>query len=134
MSISDGCAVHLSVVIPCFNEEERIQPTLAKVGNYLASQPFSSELVVVDDGSTDGTSQVVKDFEAKSQVAVRLISYHPNHGKGYAVRNGMLEARGRFRLYTDADLSTPIEEVERVLPPLEAGEADVVTGSRHLRD
>jgi dolichyl-phosphate beta-glucosyltransferase len=121
-------AIHLSVVIPAYNEAERIAPTLVSVLSYLCRQPFVSEVLVIIDGSTDGTENVVANV-AGSQVAV--VDNGVNRGKGFSVRRGMLEARGEFILFCDADLSTPIEEVELLLKALADGAA-VAIGSRAL--
>jgi dolichyl-phosphate beta-glucosyltransferase len=122
--------IHLSVVIPAYNEAERIGPTLEKIMAYLQRQPFQSELIVVSDGSTDGTEnvawQVLGNYEGTA-----LIGNGVNRGKGFSVHRGMLEARGNFILFCDADLSTPIEDVERLLAALEEG-ADIAIGSRGL--
>jgi dolichyl-phosphate beta-glucosyltransferase len=120
----------LSVVIPAFNEEGRIGPTLARLEAYLKSRPWTSEVIVVDDGSTDGTAAVAGE-SLRSSSAGRLIVLPKNLGKGAAVRRGVLEAGGRLVLFTDADLSTPIEEVEKLLPWIEQG-FDIVIGSRAL--
>ena len=119
--------MHLSVVIPAYNEAPRIEKTLAAVRDYLARQTYEAEIVVVDDGSTDGTAAVVE----AAFPSVRLIAYEPNHGKGHAVCTGMLAALGAYRLYYDADGSTPIGELEKVWSRFAAG-ADVVIGSRAL--
>jgi glycosyltransferase involved in cell wall biosynthesis len=103
---------------------------------YLHAQPYPSELIVVDDGSTDGTVAVAEEYFAShtGRVATRVLSYTPNRGKGYAVRRGLLAARGAIALFSDADLSTPIEETPALLAPILAGECDVVFGSRALND
>lgn len=119
--------MHLSIVIPAFNEEPRIEETLQQVTDYLSSQTYDAEIIVVDDGSTDGTVSVVQTIFPK----VRIVSYDQNRGKGYAVKEGMLAATGDYRLFYDADGSTPIEESEKLWPLFEAG-ADVVIGSRSL--
>ncbi len=122
---------HLSVVIPAYNEEHRLGATLERVLDYLGSQPYTWELVIVDDGSRDGTAQVAREIAAGGPV--RVLRNEPNRGKGFSIRRGMLEARGRYRLFSDADLSTPIEEVEGFWPHFEAG-CGVVIGSRALEE
>jgi dolichyl-phosphate beta-glucosyltransferase len=122
--------VDLSVIIPAFNEERRIGPTLERILAYLHAARWTAEVLVVIDGSTDGTARVVRGVESKL-VPVRLLDATENRGKGSCVRRGMLEARGDLRLFTDADLSTPIEEVERLVHAIEDGH-DVAIGSRRL--
>ncbi len=124
--------IQLSVVIPALNEEIRLPRTLAEVLRYLDSQAYAAEVVVVDDGSTDATAQVVHEWPATT-TPLRLVC-HPdgnNHGKGAAVRRGMSEAQGRFRLFMDADNSTTIHHVETFWPYFEGG-CDVVIGSRDV--
>ena len=119
--------MHLSLVIPAYNEELRIGATLERARGYLARQDYDSEIIVVDDGSRDETAAVVDAFDG-----VKLVRLDRNRGKGAAVRRGMLEeATGAFRFYYDADASTPIEEVEACWPRF-AGGADIVIGSRAL--
>jgi len=123
---------HLSVVIPAYNEESRLPTTLKSVCGYLERQSYRWEVLVVDDGSTDGTA-VVAETRAACDRRVRLMR-HPdsaNHGKGAAVRLGMLAAGGKFLLFMDADNSTTIDHVERFWPALEGG-CDVVIGSRNI--
>ncbi|HEX8328678.1 MAG TPA: dolichyl-phosphate beta-glucosyltransferase [Hymenobacter sp.] len=124
----------LSFVIPAYNEAARLSRTLSQVLAYLQTQPFSSEVIVVNDGSTDGTAQVVETIFAAhtGRVATRLLSYSPNRGKGYAVRQGLLAATGTVALFSDADLSTPVTDLPLLLDPILAGEFDVVFGSRAL--
>ena len=118
---------YLSIVIPAYNEAARISGTLFQVIEYLEAQDYEWEVVVADDGSQDQTAQLVG----------RVIVDHPNvrilrlphRGKGWAVKNGMLAAQGEYRLLCDADLSVPIQQAERLLPPLSAG-SDIVLGSR----
>ncbi|MGE5138335.1 MAG: dolichyl-phosphate beta-glucosyltransferase [Rudaea sp.] len=117
----------LSVVIPAYNEEKRLPRTLARVQEYLASRSYPSEILVVDDGSADATGEVATAF-AKTHPGVRLVSSE-HRGKGFAVRRGMLEAQGHVVLFSDADLSTPIEELEKLMPWFERG-FDIVIGSR----
>jgi glycosyltransferase involved in cell wall biosynthesis len=122
--------VSLSIVIPAYNEAERLPATLARVQAYLAGRHDTfQEVLVVDDGSRDATPRVVEDF-ARRHPAFRLLSNPGNRGKGYAVRNGMLAARGGWRLFSDADLSAPIEELDTLLAAAERERADVVIGSR----
>jgi dolichyl-phosphate beta-glucosyltransferase len=123
-------AIELSLVIPAYNEERRIIGTLDAVTAYLARQPYASEIIVVDDGSTDATALAAGRGLASFPNG-RVVSGRANRGKGYTVREGVLLARGEFVLFSDADLSTPIEEVERFLPLARDGN-DVVIGSRAL--
>ncbi len=122
---------HLSVVIPAFNEEQRIEATLLSAREWLAAQPWPSEILVVDDGSTDRTREVVRFLAAAPAEApeIELVESRPNRGKGHVVRVGMLAARGDLRLFMDADHSTHVRELLRLLPHTRAG-ADVVIGSR----
>lgn len=120
----------LSVVVPAFNEARRILPSLERIFSYLEKQAYDHEVVVVDDGSTDSTTAVVREHFGQ-QPTLRLLSYKPNRGKGYAVRHGALHARGSWVLLTDADLSTPIEELPKLSAALEQG-FDLAIGSRAL--
>lgn len=117
----------LSVVIPAYNEERRLPQTLDRIYGYLAGQNYPSEIMVVDDGSDDHTAAVVEAF-ARDHPNVRLIR-NDHRGKGYTVRTGMLAARGHIVLFSDADLSTPVEDVEKLMPWFERG-FDIVIGSR----
>jgi dolichyl-phosphate beta-glucosyltransferase len=118
----------VSVVIPAHNEEARIGPTLERILSYLGSQCYSSEVVVVDDVSSDGTARVASQFMG-GKTPLRLIRRQAKNGKGFAVREGMLAAIGERRLFSDADLSTPIEEAEKLLSALDKG-YHVAIGSR----
>ena len=120
-----------SVVIPAYNESARLGATLERVLAYVHEQGWDAEVVVVNDGSKDNTADIVRAFAAKDP-ALRLVENPGNRGKGYSVRNGMLNARGRIVLFSDADLSSPIEEAPKLLAALAAG-ADVAIGSRWLR-
>lgn len=120
----------LSVVVPAYNEEERLGATLDRMIAYLKDIPREWELLVVDDGSKDGTAALV-EAASKKNPEVRLIKNDRNRGKGYTVKNGMLSATGDAVLFSDADLSSPIEEVEKLIPHLENGH-DVVIGSRDI--
>jgi len=126
-------APELSIVIPAYNEERRLGRALERIREYFSAQPAGMagiEIVVVDDGSADGTARIAQEW-ARQIPALRLISNGENRGKGYSVRHGMLEARGRIALFTDADLSAPIEESAKLLAAIEAG-SDVAIGSRAL--
>jgi dolichyl-phosphate beta-glucosyltransferase len=119
----------LSIVIPAFNEERRLPESLERIHAYLAARSLRAEVIVVDDGSKDGTAGVVAD-KAERYPEVRLVSNGRNRGKGYSVRHGMMEARGDIALFTDADLSAPIEEADKLLAALREGDWDGVIGSR----
>lgn len=127
----NGAGVYLSIVIPAYNESKRIPATLAGVLDYTASLGKSCEVVVVDDGSSDGTASLVEEI-GRNAPSIRVLRNVPNAGKGAAVRKGMLAARGERMLFTDADLSAPIAEAARLFEALEAG-YDVAIGSRALR-
>jgi dolichyl-phosphate beta-glucosyltransferase len=123
----------LSLVVPAYNESARLGRTLAAVFDYLSEQPYTAELVVVDDGSTDDTSAVAeRGFASAGKTEARVIRVEPNRGKGYAVRTGLLAARAPVALFTDADLSTPITETPKIVAPIRAGRYDIVFGSRAL--
>ena len=119
----------LSIIIPAYNEELRLPATLERIAAYTRAFGRETEILVVDDGSTDRTAQVAESFRSKFP-ALRVLSNDVNRGKGYSVRHGMLEARGRIVLFTDADLSAPIEEAGKLLAALETH--DVAIGSRAL--
>jgi dolichyl-phosphate beta-glucosyltransferase len=123
-------APRLSVVIPAFNEAHRLPPYLHEVVGFLEGRGEPWEVIVVDDGSTDGTAAVVREL-AEHQPGLRLLPFGRNRGKGAAVRAGMLAARGALRLFTDADGATPIAELKRLEAALKPG-IDVVIGSRAL--
>ena len=103
---------YLTMLIPAYNEESRIGETLEGMVGYFKNKDVRTEILVVDDGSTDGTRQVVKSFKG-DEVPVRLIGYQENRGKGFAIKTGMLEAQGTYVLFADADMSTPVEMFER---------------------
>ncbi|MFH1048938.1 MAG: dolichyl-phosphate beta-glucosyltransferase [Patescibacteria group bacterium] len=128
----NGGNIYLSVIIPVYNEEKRIINTLGSVGNFLAKQKYISEVLVVSDGSTDRTIEVVRPFTAKIR-NFRIIENKENHGKGYVTRQGMLEAKGERRVFMDADNSTSLNQVDRFLPFFEEG-YDVVIGDRDLKE
>lgn len=117
----------LSIVIPAWNEEQRLPGTLAALIEFLEQQPYANELIVADDGSTDGTVAIAEGFRERFPALDVLRLDH--RGKGYAVRQGMLRARGHYVLFADADLAVPIAEWNKLQPFLERG-YDVVIGSR----
>jgi dolichyl-phosphate beta-glucosyltransferase len=122
--------VKLSVVIPAYNEEKRLPGTLERVCAYLTSSFEGTwEVVVVDDGSKDGTAALVAGWQSR-EPRIRLVRNPGNRGKGYAVRNGMLSAAGEWRLFSDADLSAPIEELSKLLDAAKRQQAVVAIGSR----
>lgn len=120
----------LSIIIPCYNEETRLPRSLPVLKEYLDRAGHSYEVLVVDDGSSDGTVRYV-EAAAREMPELKLLEYGRNRGKGYAVAYGMRAARGEWLLFSDADLSTPIAELEKFLPYLGQG-YDVVIGSRAL--
>lgn len=119
----------LSIIIPAYNEEDRIVITLEKTLAHLAGQPYDAELLVVSDGSTDGTGQVVASLSAPGNVRLEFLEYHPNRGKGYAVRYGMLRGKGEVVMFMDADYSVPIEAVDQGIQLLDEGH-DIAIASR----
>ncbi len=126
-------APELSIVIPAFNEENRLGATLARIHDYFSGRSpalAGIEVIVVDDGSTDATARVAQDL-SRSMLCLRVISNGRNRGKGYSVGQGILHARGRIALFTDADLSSPIEECERLFDAIQAGN-DIAIGSRAI--
>lgn len=120
-----------SIVVPCYNESARVGSSLDKIVSYTQARGWNAEILVVNDGSRDNTADVVSSF-AKRHSNIRLIENPGNRGKGYSVKNGVLNAVGEVILFTDADLSSPIEESEKLFGALQAG-ADVALGSRWLR-
>ncbi len=120
-----------SIVIPAYNESARLGATLEKVLAYVRRQGWDAEVIVVNDGSRDNTAEIVRAF-AEKDPAVRLVENPGNRGKGYSVRNGILNSRGDIVAFSDADLSSPIEEMPKLLDALAAG-ADIAIGSRWLR-
>ncbi len=123
--------IFLSVVIPAYNEEERLPTTLKAVTIYLAKQDYSWEIAVVDDGSKDKTAEAVRTASTTDK-RIRLLQYGQNRGKGYAVRHGMTHVSGIYRLFMDADNSTTIDHFEKFLPVFSEG-YDVVIGSRDVK-
>lgn len=130
----EDSSIRLSVIIPAYNEELRLPQTLHHVVQYLKSQPYGSEILVVNDGSTDTTEQIARTQDS-GLIPLRLLSHDDgaNHGKGASVKKGMMGARGAYRLFMDADNSTTIDQIDRFWPFILQG-YDVVIGSRALKD
>ncbi len=120
--------MYLSIVIPLYNEEKRIIPTVQKTLNYLKEQNFDFELIFVDDGSKDKTIDVLRGYENGENI--KIIKHQINRGKGASVKSGVLASKGEIVLFSDADLSTPIEELDKLIKEIE--EYDVVIGSRSI--
>jgi dolichyl-phosphate beta-glucosyltransferase len=124
-------ALTYSVIIPAYNESNRLRPTLDELLRYFEQRNSDAEILVVDDGSRDDTRDIVREY-ARAHSQVVLVENPGNRGKGYSVRNGMLHARGDICLFTDADLSSPIGEAQKLFDAIAAG-ADIAIGSRWLR-
>jgi dolichyl-phosphate beta-glucosyltransferase len=122
----------LSIVVPAFEEEERLGNSVRKILDYLAAERIDAELIVVDDGSADRTAEVAREAAQVSPIPLQVIRYEKNRGKGFAVKTGLLAARANIALFSDADLSTPISEMPKLVDPIRAGEFDVTFGSRAL--
>lgn len=123
--------MYLSVIIPAYNEERRLPKTLEDIDRYLSEQNYDYEIIVVNDGSKDKTAEVVRKLQNQIR-NLRLIDNKENHGKGYVVRQGFMEAKGDYRVFTDADNSTSIDQIEKMWPEFEKG-FDVVIGSRDVK-
>lgn len=123
----------ISIVIPAFEEQDRLGASLSKISEYLRAESPRAEIIVVDDGSADRTAEVARDTLAGySDIASSVIRYEENRGKGHAVKTGLLAAGAEVALFSDADLSTPIEEMPKLIDPINTGEYDVTFGSRAL--
>ena len=121
----------VSIVIPAYNESQRMVEPLGNILDFVKKDDIKAEIIVVDDGSLDDTAQVARAaFDAVPDVATDVIRYEPNRGKGFAVRTGLLAANAELALFTDADLSTPIDEMSKLVEPIRSGELDVTFGSR----
>ncbi len=132
MSLSEG-SIHLSVVIPAYNEERNIRESLRRIESFMALQRYDWECIVSSDGSKDRTVEWVSDFvKTHPSGRFKLLSNEKNEGKGFTVRRGILASRGKFILVTDADLSAPIKEVDKLINALESG-YDIAIGSRAVR-
>jgi len=124
----------ISIVVPAFNEEVRLKRSLDKLDNYLRSRKVSCEIVVVDDGSSDRTAEIARNYggNCAEHCSVRVLSNEQNRGKGYSVRRGMLSSKGEYALLTDADLSSPIEEMPKLEECVTGGSYDIAIGSRDV--
>lgn len=123
----------LSIVVPAFNESARIVPSLEKILTYVREKGLDAELIVVDDGSSDDTAEIAgKVAEKYDEIKTNVIRHKQNRGKGNAVKTGLLAAEADIALFSDADLSTPIEEAEKLIAPILNGEMDLTFGSRAL--
>lgn len=123
----------VSIVVPAFEEQDRLGDSLVKIADYLRAASPGAEIIVVDDGSKDRTAEVGREVLAGfPDIASNVVRYEHNRGKGYAVKTGLLAARADIALFSDADLSTPIGEMPKLVDPIKAGEFDVTFGSRAL--
>lgn len=123
--------MHLSIIVPAYNEEKRLPKTLAEINNYLAKQSYDYEILLVDNGSTDKTAEVVRGLEGQIR-GLKLISGSSGRGKGFAVKLGMMSAKGDYRIFTDADNSTSIDQIEKMWPEFDKG-YDIIIGSRDIK-
>jgi dolichyl-phosphate beta-glucosyltransferase len=128
-SASGGSPFRLSIIVPSFNEELRLPRSLQQIADYVAASNRNTEVLVVDDGSTDRTAEVAASFGDRI-ANLRVLENGENRGKGYSVRHGMMEAKGEYVLFTDADLSAPIEEAGKLLAALQ--QYDIAIGSRAM--
>ena len=124
--------MHLSIIIPAYNEQERLPLTLSKIHSYCNSQSYNYEVLVVDDGSTDNTIRVVTDNPLSEAGRLRILKNQRNRGKGYSVKRGVMASKGDYVLFSDADLSTPIGEVEKLFSALNE-RFDIAIGSRSIK-
>lgn len=124
----------LSIIVPAYNEEARLGTSLEQIFEFVRSQGLRAEVIIVDDGSNDRTAETAETASSRARVGdgARVIRYEPNRGKGFAVRAGLAAARAPVALFTDADLSTPIDEMDKLLKPIRDGMMDVTFGSRAL--
>lgn len=130
---NDRVPPRLSIVVPAYNEAARLGGSLREIIRYLNDTRESTEVIVVDDGSTDETAEIARqELQDSGIVSTRVVRYEENRGKGYAVRLGLLEAQANIALFSDADLSTPITETPKLVEPIRSGEVDLTFGSRAL--
>ena len=130
--MNDNPSIYLTIVIPAYNEESRLPKTLDSIFAYMANKDYLYEIIVVDDGSQDNTSEIVKAYSEYPH-NLKLIRQDTNHGKGYAVRKGIEKAKGEYVIFNDADGASPIEEIEKLQKAISNG-ADIAIGSRALKE
>lgn len=133
LGIAENFEHELSIIIPAYNEENRIKNTLLIINDYILEKNLNAEIIVVDDGSGDKTVEVVRHYMEKIK-NLKIILLEKNSGKGYAVKKGIDESRGKYILFTDADNSTPIEEFEKLFTELKKTNSEIAIGSRYLSD
>jgi dolichyl-phosphate beta-glucosyltransferase len=123
----------ISIVIPAYEEEERLSEPLRRIFAFVESEKLAAEVIVVDDGSGDKTSETAEKVCAEfPEIQSKVIRYEENRGKGFAVKTGLLASSADIAIFSDADLSTPIEEIYKLVKPIQEGEYDVTFGSRAL--
>lgn len=123
----------ISIIVPAFDESERLGDSVRKILSFIETEKLDAELIIVDDGSRDNTAEIARKSCAEfPDLQTDVIRYEENRGKGYAVKTGLLEAKGDVALFSDADLSTPIEELYKLVKPIQNGEFDLTFGSRAL--
>jgi dolichyl-phosphate beta-glucosyltransferase len=126
-----GAEVHLSVIVPAYNEEKRLPQTLREIDKYLKKQNYNYEIIAVSGGSTDKTVEVTKNLKPEIK-NLEVLELTEKRGKGFCVKQGILKAKGKYRIFTDADNSTSVDQVEKMWPEFEKG-FDVVIGSRDIK-
>lgn len=123
----------ISIIIPAFEEQDRLGESVREILRYIKTEKLSAELIIVDDGSSDKTAEIGEQTCAEfPEIATKVIRYEQNRGKGFAVKTGFIASQGDIALFSDADLSTPIEELPKLVEPIQTGEFDVTFGSRAL--
>jgi len=123
----------LSVVIPAFNEEKRLKRTVERISEYLSGRQYDFEIIIVDDGSEDNTFSVAGEFAERTTFSAVVLKNDMNRGKGFSVKRGVLASKGEFVVFSDADLSTPIEELDKLFSCIESG-YDIAIGSRGIKE
>lgn len=124
--------MELSIIIPAFNEEKRLGDTLESIKSFMDSKEFDYEVILVDDGSSDATSEIAKNTSLFKKGFLKILQNDGNRGKGYSVKRGVADSKGKYILFSDADLSTPISEFDKLMEGINKG-ADIVIGSRSIK-